>query len=84
MGEELGEQLRQERSSRGKTLVISVVIVLAMLSTAGARQAWRPDGHQGVAASVGSMVGALFGSTFGDGYRQILAKDAPAMVKAPA
>ena len=63
-----------------KTLVVSVVIMLGMLSTAGAQQACRPDGGLDMAGLIGSTVGALVGSTIGDGRGQTLATGVGALV----
>ena len=63
-----------------KTLVISVIIVLATLSTAGAQQACRPDGQLDMTGLIGSTVGALIGSHIGDGRGRTLAIGVGAVV----
>ena len=63
-----------------KTLVASVVIVLAMLSTGGAEQACRPDGRLDMGGLIGTAVGAMIGSTIGDGRGQTLATGVGAVV----
>ena len=63
-----------------KTLVASVVIVLAMLSTGGAEQPCRPDGQLDMGGLIGTAVGAMIGSTIGDGRGQTLATGVGAVV----
>ena len=63
-----------------KTLAASVVIVLVILSTAGAQQTCRPDGQLDMAGVIGSTIGALIGSTVGDGRGQTLATGVGAMI----
>ena len=62
-----------------KTLV-ALVVVLGLLSTAGAQQACRPDGLPDMTGLIGSTVGALVGSTIGDGRGQTLAAGVGALV----
>ena len=62
------------------TLVVSVVIVLGVLSTAGAQQACLPDGGLDMTGLIGSTVGALVGSTIGDGRGQTLDTGVGALV----
>ena len=63
-----------------KTLLVSVVIVLAMLSMAGAQQACRPNGQLDMGGLIGSTVGGMIGSTIGDGRGQTLATAVGAVV----
>ena len=63
-----------------KTFGISVVIMLGILSTAGAQQACRPDGGLDMTGLIGSTVGALVGSTIGDGRGQTLATGVGALI----
>ena len=63
-----------------KTLVVSVVVVLAMLSTAGAQQACRPGGQLDMGGLIGSTVGAMIGTTIGDGRGRTLATGVGAVV----
>ena len=63
-----------------KTIVVSVVILLAMLSTVGAQQACRPESQLDMAGLIGSTVGALIGSNIGDGRGQTLATGVGAVI----
>ena len=56
-----------------KRFVVSIVIVLAALSTAGAQGACYPGSQPDLAGVIGSTIGALIGSTIGDGRGQVLA-----------
>ena len=63
-----------------KRFVASVVIVVAVLSTAGAQGACYPGSQPDLTGVIGSTIGALVGSTIGDGRGQTLATGAGALL----